>query len=79
MEFTTIRVTPKTKREIDLFREYKNESYEEIIHKLVYVAKTAEKNPKLSQKTVREIEAARQRIKKGSFYDETAVKKMLGV
>ncbi len=79
MEFTTIRVSPKTKGGLDRFREYRNESYDEILNKIVFVAKTAEKNPKLSQKTVREIEAARERIRKGSFYDEASVKKMLGM
>ena len=79
MDICTIKLRPNTKRVLDSFREYRNESYEEILDKIVFVAKTAEKNPKLSQKTVREIEAARERIRNGSFYDEAAVKKTLGL
>lgn len=79
MDFTTIRISPQTKGDLNEFREHKNESYEEILHKLVYIAKTAEKDPKLSQKTVQEIEAARKRIKNGAYHSEEDVKKMLGL
>ena len=79
MEATTIKLNQKTKEDLNQFREYKNESYEEIVHKLVYIAKTAQENPKLSQQTVKEIEAARERIKKGEFYGENEMKKILGL
>lgn len=76
---TTIKLDEKTKKCLDLFREYKNESYDEILRKLLYVAKTAEKEPKLSQKTVRDIEKARKQIREGKFYTEAEVDKLLGL
>lgn len=79
MEFTSIRISPQTKGEIDQFREHKNESYEDILHKIVYIANTAKNDPELSQKTVQEIEAARKRIKNGAYRTEEDVKKMLGL
>jgi len=45
----------------------------------MYIAKLAKKNPKLSKKTIREIEAARERLKKGESYSEEQVAKMLGL
>ena len=45
---TTIRVNPKTKEELDQFRQYKSESYDELVRKLIYLAKLSEKEPKLS-------------------------------
>nr|AQS33372.1 hypothetical protein [uncultured archaeon]AQS34153.1 hypothetical protein [uncultured archaeon] len=76
---TTIRINPKTKEGLDQFRQYKSESYDELVRKLVYLAKLAEKEPKLSQKIIVEIKEARERVKKGEFYTEAEAKKILGL
>ena len=76
---TTIRVNPKTKEELDQFRQYKNESYDELVRKLIYLARLCEKEPKLSQKTLVEIKEAREKVKKGEFYTEAEAKKILGL
>ncbi len=75
---TTIRINPNTKEELDSFRQHKDESYDELVRKLIVVAKTCEREPKLSQKTMQEIKEARERIKKGEFYTEEEAKKILG-
>ena len=75
---TTIRLEQETKTELDQFRQYKNESYNELVRKLLYVVKMCEKKPKLSQKTIREIKEARGRIQKGEFYTEDEARKILG-
>ena len=76
---TTIRINKETKAKIDEFRQYKNESYDELLRKLVHIAKTVEKNPKLSQKTILEIREARERVKKREYYTEEEAKKILGL
>jgi len=76
---TTIRLAQETKQELDQFKQYKNESYNELLRKLIYIAKMCEKQPKLSQKTIQEIKEARERIKKGEFYTEEEAKKLLGL
>ncbi|MFH0831715.1 MAG: hypothetical protein V1886_02505 [archaeon] len=76
---TTIKLNPATKTELDQFRQYKSESYDEVVRKLLYLAKVCEKEPKLSQKTILEIKEARERIKKGEFYTEEEAKKILGL
>jgi len=76
---TTIRINPSTKTELDAFRQYKSESYDELVRKLVYLAKMCEKDPKMSQKSMLEIKDARERIKKGDFYTEKEAKKILGI
>ncbi len=76
---TTIRINPTTKKELDYFRQYKSESYDELVRKLIFLAKLSEKKPKLSQKTIQEIKEARERIKKGEFYTEEEAKKILGL
>ncbi len=79
MNVTTVKLYVDTKRMLNQFREYRNESYDEIVKKLVYIARFAGKNPHLSTKTVREIEQARERLKKGEFYTEKQMAKMLGL
>ena len=76
---TTIRINPNTKEELDSFRQYKNESYDEVVRKIIIIAKTCEKDPKLSQKNIQEIKEAREKIKKGEFYTEEEAKKILGL
>lgn len=76
---TTVRLNKQTKEELDKFKQYKNESYDELIRKLIYVAKQCEDDPKLSQKTIKDIREARERVKKGEFYTETEAKKILGI
>jgi len=76
---TTIRIKPITKIELDGFRQYKNESYDELLKKLIFLAKTCEKEPKLSQKTIKEIKEARERIKKGEYYSQEEVEKRFGL
>jgi hypothetical protein len=78
METTTIKIYEKTKNQLDLYREYKNESYDEVIQKIIFIAKTAKKNPKLSQETIEAIEKARARIKSGKLITEEEAKKRLG-
>ena len=79
MEATTIKVKPRTKAELDKFREYKNESYEEVIQKVLFIAKNAAKEPELSKEAVEAIEKARERIRRGSFLSEAEAKKRLGL
>lgn len=79
METTTIKVNQSTKAELDKFREYKNESYEEVIQKILYIAKNVTEEPDLSRKAIEAIEKARERIKTGNFLTEKAAKKRLGL
>jgi hypothetical protein len=79
MGATTIKIHQETKLNLDQFREYGNESYDEVIKKMIYIAKTCKKEPKLSQETIIAIEKARERIKKGKFLTEEEAKKRLGI
>ena len=76
---TTIRLNQVTKEQLNTFKQYKSESYDELVRKLIHLAKMCEKKPELSQKTILEIREARERIKRGDFYTETEAKKILGL
>ncbi len=79
MNATTIKLQQVTKSQLDTFREYKNESYDEVINKLVYIVKNVKKKPELSKETILAIEKARERIKKGHFVTEEEAIKILGM
>ena len=79
MNATTIKLYEDTKTQLDRFREYKNESYDEVIKKVIFIAKTCETEPKLSRETIEAIEKARARIKKGRFLTEADATKRLGL
>ena len=79
MKATTIKIYEDTKSELDTFREYKNESYDEVIKKVVYIAKNVKEEPELSKEAIEGIEKARERIKKGHFLTEKEARKRLGL
>ena len=78
MNNTTVKIYEDTKNQLDQFREYKNESYDEVIKKVIFIAKTSKTEPKLSRETIEAIEKARERIKKGNFLTEKEARKRLG-
>jgi hypothetical protein len=78
MSATTIKIYDETKSQLDNFREYKNESYDEVIKKIIYIAKNIKIDPKLSKETIDSIEKARKRMQDGNFITEDAAKKRLG-
>lgn len=79
MTATTIKLGPSTKKDLDLFKEYKNESYDEVVTKLLFIAKNIKENPELSQETIVAIENARERIKQGKYITEEEALARLGM
>ncbi|HWR27197.1 MAG TPA: hypothetical protein VN377_02045 [Candidatus Thermoplasmatota archaeon] len=79
MTSTTIKIQNDTKSQIDQYREYKNESYDEVIKKLIFIVKNLNQEPELSKETIIAIESARERIKKGHFVSEEVAKHRLGL
>lgn len=79
MNTTTIKIQNDTKSQIDRYREYKNESYDEVIKKLIFIVNNLKKEPELSKETIKAIELARERIKKGRFVSEKVAKQRLGL
>ncbi|HLC75192.1 MAG TPA: hypothetical protein VJH88_05060 [Candidatus Nanoarchaeia archaeon] len=79
METTTLKIHEATKKQLDTFREYKNESYDEVIKKVVFIAQNVKEEPRLSKETITAIERARERMKKGKFLTEAEARQRLGL
>ena len=79
MDATTIKIYPDTKTGLDEYREYVNESYDEVIKKLLFIVQKQKTDPELSQETIDAIEKARERIKQGHYVTEAEMRKRLGL
>lgn len=53
---TTIKVSKETKKRLDNLREYKAESYEEIIKKMLYVLNAVRKSTDTAKKVLNNID-----------------------
>lgn len=79
MDVCTVKLHKNTKTRLDVYREYRNESYDEIVAKLLSIIDAFKNEPKLGKKTIAEIEKARQRISSGTYISENEAKKRLGM
>lgn len=76
---TTIKIKQDTKSSLDELREYKSESYDEVIKKLLHLIRSVEDDPELSQEALRAIKQARKRVASGRYVDEEEALKRLGL
>ena len=53
---TTIKLSRKTKERLDNLREYREESYEEVIKKMLYLLNLIRKSPELGNKAMGNID-----------------------
>ncbi|MBI5803126.1 hypothetical protein HY448_00360 [Candidatus Pacearchaeota archaeon] len=70
---TTIRISKEVKEQLDKMKLFDRASYNEVIENMI------EDHLELNEKTKREVEEARKRIKKREFYTHEEVGKMLGL
>jgi hypothetical protein len=70
---TTIQITEELQLELKRKKLYQKETYEEVIWDLI------EDTQELSEETIREIEEAREEIKKGKIHNLSDIKKELGL
>lgn len=66
-KITTIKLKKDTKLRLDHFKEYKRESYEEILLKMLHILNTARNNPEGAQGILRNIDIKLKR--KQQVYD----------
>jgi len=53
---TTIKISRETKKRLDNFREYKAETYEEVIKKMLYILNAVRKSPDSANKILNTID-----------------------
>ncbi len=79
-ETSTILVSKKLKGELDSFKEFNRETYEDVIQKLIVKARQNDESKlELNIETLNAIEEARKDIAKGRVYTSKQLKKELGL
>ena len=77
---TTIQISKKMKKQLDAFKGHQRETYEDVIGRLVTIAKEDEEAElELSEETLKGLKEAEEDIKKGRVYTTAQVKKELGL
>ncbi len=70
---TTIKISSDVKGMLDKFKMHERETYNDIIEIMI------EDHLELNEKTKKEIEEARKGIRKGEFYSQEEVERILGI
>ena len=70
---TTIQISSNVKQILDKMKIFQRETYNEVIENMI------EDTQELNDKTKKEIEQARKRVKSGNFVSHEEVGKMLGL
>ncbi len=66
-KITTIKIERETKSRLDNLKEHANESYEEVIKKILYILNLIRKNPLLGNKALSSID---KNIKRKQAYEK---------
>ena len=77
MKVTTIKITDETKERLDKLKEQKNESYETVIKKILWVLNMCKTNPLLAKKNLEDIENVRLRTKRTEIFEKKLLNKKL--
>ena len=79
-EVTTIQIPISLKRELDSIKEYKRETYADVIMKLVLrVKEDEEADLELSEEVLKGIKESREDVRKGRVYTTEQIEKELGI
>ena len=70
---TTIQVSDNVKQTLDKMKLFERDTYNEILERMI------EEDLELNEKTKKEIEDAKKRVKSGKFLTHDQVKKSLGL
>ena len=73
---TTVRVETKTKKELNYFKNFSKESYDDVIKRLINIGKETEK---LEKDEIRQIEKSLEDIKKGRVLTLKDAEKQWGI
>ncbi|MBI5553173.1 MAG: hypothetical protein HY917_00350 [Candidatus Diapherotrites archaeon] len=77
---TTIQISSKLKKELNAFKNYPRETYEEVIGQLVLIARKDEESKlQLSAETLRDLREAENDLKAGKVYSASQIRKELGL
>ena len=77
---TSIQINKRTLNKLKEFRDYKRETYDEVLNKLMKITEyISKKEPELKEEAIRDIEEARKEIKEGKGISTKQLVRELGI
>ena len=74
MPITTLKLNKETKKRLDSLREYKRESYDEIIGKILNILNISKLDPLKARRLLAQISIKRIRLKESKVYSNEELK-----
>lgn len=79
-QLTSIQIEKSTLNRLKNFKEYKRETYDELINKLMKIIEAlSKKEPELKEEVIQEVEEARKEIREGKGVSTKQLIKELGL
>jgi len=79
-DITTIQIQKSLKKELNSLKEYKRETYADVIRMLIERFKEQEESElELSEEALNAIKEARENVRKGKVYSTKQIKETLGL
>ena len=66
-DITTIKINKETKERLDRLKEYKRETYDEVLRKILFILNVSKKNPEKATELFRRLDSV---IKRKSAHDD---------
>ena len=76
---TTIQLELSTKNKLEKMKEYKRETYDELVNKLIDISEFVNAEPELKEEFLEEIEDANKEIEAGKGISTDKLMKELGI
>lgn len=76
---TSIQLQKKTLSKLKEFRDYRRETYDELLNKLMRIIEALEKKPMLKKEVIEEVEEARREFREGKGISTAQLVKELGI
>ena len=79
-DLTSIQIDKSTLKKLKNFRDYKRETYDELLNKLMKIVEfISKREPELKEEVIKEIEEARKEIKEGKGISTKQLIRELGI
>jgi len=79
-DLTSIQINKLTLNKLKNFKDYKRETYDELLNKLMKIVEfISKKEPELKEEVIKEIEEARKEIKEGKGISTKQLIRELGI
>jgi len=79
MDYTSIQIHRGTRIKLQSFKDYRRETYDELLNKMMNIIDALKDEPELREEVIEEVFEARKEAKEGKTYSTRKLLKELGV